>query len=339
MRRTKIVATIGPATSEMEPLRQLLEAGVDVVRLNAAHADMETHSANVRRVRELSQVLGRSIGTLVDLPGPKIRSGIIVNGEVELANGQEFILSGSDDGRGDERHVATTLSDLAHWVLPNDDVYLADGAIVLRVIESLGNDVRTEVVRGGTLRSRKGMHLPRAEAHVEPFTERDALALEMAIAAKVDFIGLSFVRRAEDVERVRAMLPKRGVRPALVPKIETAAAIDNLDGIVRAADAVMVARGDLGIQMPARHPDAGPQRAALAERDHSPLQPGGETGDHRDADARVDDPLAAADARRGQRRRQRRPRRHRCADAFRGNRRRPLPEPDRAHDERSRRVG
>ncbi|MBL8395684.1 MAG: pyruvate kinase [Candidatus Accumulibacter sp.] len=252
MRRTKIVATLGPATSAMEALRQLLEAGVDVVRLNAAHADMATHATNVRRVRELSQVLGRSIGTLVDLPGPKIRSGVLAGAEVELENGQEFLLCGGDDGQGDARHVATTLTDLAQWVRPGDDVYLADGAIVLRVIESVGNDVRSEVVRGGTLRSRKGMHLPRAEGHVEPFTERDALALEMAIAAKVDFLGLSFVRRAEDVERVRAMLPRRGFRPALVPKIETALAIDNLAGIVKAADAVMVARGDLGIQMPAR---------------------------------------------------------------------------------------
>jgi len=252
MRRTKIVATIGPATAAAGPLRQLLEAGVDVVRLNAAHADMETHSNNVRRVRDLAQVLGRSIGILVDLPGPKIRSGVIANGEVELECGQEFVLSGSDDGAGDAHHVATTLPDLAQWMRKDDDVYLADGAIVLRVLASAGSDVRTEVVRGGTLRSRKGMHLPRAEAHVEPFTERDAQALEMAIAAKVDFLGLSFVRRAEDVERVRAMLPKRGMRPALVPKIETAAAIDNLAGIVKAADAVMVARGDLGIQMPAR---------------------------------------------------------------------------------------
>ena len=252
MRRTKIVATIGPATAAPGPLRQLLEAGVDVVRLNAAHADMETHSNNVRRVRELAQVLGRNIGVLVDLPGPKIRSGLVAGDEVELVSGQEFILSGSDHGKGDAHHVATTLTDLAHWVRPDDDVYLADGAIVLRVLASVGNDVRTEVVRGGTLRSRKGMHLPRAEAHVEPFTDRDALALEMAIAAKVDFLGLSFVRRAEDVERVRAMLPKRGMRPALVPKIETAAAIDNLADIVRVADAVMVARGDLGIQMPAR---------------------------------------------------------------------------------------
>jgi pyruvate kinase len=252
MRRTKIVATIGPATSTPATLRQLLEAGVDVVRLNAAHADMETHSNSVRRVREMAQLLGRHVGILVDLPGPKIRSGVVVGDAVELENGQEFVLSGIDDGQGDALHVATTLPDLAQWVRPNDDVYLADGAIVLRVLASVGNDVRTEVIRGGTLRSRKGMHLPRAEAHVEPFTERDALALEMAIAAKVDFLGLSFVRRAEDVERVRAMLPKRGMRPALVPKIETAAAIDNLAGIVRAADAVMVARGDLGIQMPAR---------------------------------------------------------------------------------------
>jgi len=252
MRRTKIVATIGPATSAPENLRQLLAAGVDVVRLNAAHSDMETHSNNARLVREIASALGRSVGVLVDLPGPKIRTGLVVGDAVELESGQEFLLTATDDGMGDVHHVATTLPELAQWARRGDEVYLADGAIVLRVLESLGSDVRTEVVRGGTLRSRKGMHLPRAEAHVDPFTERDALALEMAIAAKVDFLGLSFVRRAEDVERVRAMLPRRGVRPALVPKIETAAAVDNLAGIINAADAVMVARGDLGIQMPAR---------------------------------------------------------------------------------------
>ncbi len=251
MRRTKIVATIGPATATPATLRQLLEAGVDVVRLNAAHSDMATHANNARLVREVASDLGRNVGVLVDMPGPKIRSGVVANDEVELESGQEFVLSG-DDGIGDAQHVATTLPDMAKWTRRDDEVYLADGAIVLRVLETLGSDVRTEVVRGGTLRSRKGMHLPRAEAHVEPFTARDALALEMAIAAKVDFLGLSFVRRAEDVERVRALLPKRGMRPALVPKIETAAAVDNLAGIIAAADAVMVARGDLGIQMPAR---------------------------------------------------------------------------------------
>ena len=252
MRRTKIVATVGPATAALDPMRQLLEAGVDVVRLNAAHADMETHASNLRQVRELAQLLGRNIGILVDLPGPKIRSGVIRDGEVTLERGQEFVLTGRDQSEGDARRVATTLPRLAEWVQPGDDVYIADGAIVLRVLASDGLDVRSEVIRGGSLRSRKGMHLPSAEAHVEPFTERDALALEMAIAAKADFLGLSFVRRPEDVERVRAMLPKRGIRPALVPKIETASAIDNLEAIVRVADAVMVARGDLGIQMPAR---------------------------------------------------------------------------------------
>ncbi len=252
MRRTKIVATVGPATAAPGPMRQLLEAGVDVVRLNAAHADMDTHSNNARQARELAQVLGRSVGVLVDLPGPKIRSGLIVGDAVELESGQEFVLSGHDDGHGDAQHVATTLPALAQWARRGDDVYLADGAIVLRVLEAVGDDVRTEVVRGGTLRSRKGMHLPRAEEHVDPFTDRDARALEMAVAAKVDFLGLSFVRRAEDVEQVRALLPRRGMRPALIAKIETASAVDNLAGIINAADGVMVARGDLGIQMPAR---------------------------------------------------------------------------------------
>ncbi len=252
MRRTKIVATVGPATAAPGPLRELLAAGVDVVRLNAAHADMATHAANARRVRELSQGLGRSVGVLVDLPGPKIRSGLVAGDAVELLSGQEFLLTDSDEGCGDAHRVGTTLPNFARWAQPGDDVYLADGAIVLRVLASVGDDVRTEVVRGGTLRSRKGMHLPRAEAHVDPFTERDAQALDMAIAAKVDFLGLSFVRGPDDVERVRALLPKRGARPALVPKIETAASIENLNGIIEVADAVMVARGDLGIQMPAR---------------------------------------------------------------------------------------
>jgi tetratricopeptide (TPR) repeat protein len=220
--------------------------------LNAAHADMETHSNNVAPGAGAGAASSAAISACWSTarpenpfrPGGRRRGGTRerpgVHPERHRRRPRAMPSRRHDPARS--RAVGT----------PGDDVYLADGAIVLRVLASIGNDVRTEVVRGGTLRSRKGMHLPRAEAHVEPFTDRDALALEMAIAAKVDFLGLSFVRRAEDVERVRAMLPKRGVRPALVPKIETAAAIDNLAGIVRAADAVMVARGDLGIQMPAR---------------------------------------------------------------------------------------
>lgn len=252
MRRTKIVATIGPATSEPAPMRALLEAGVDVVRLNAAHGEIDAHAAAARQARRLAAELGRTVGVLVDLPGPKLRTGLVHDDAIELRAGEPFVLGGSDDVVGDEERVGTTIPDLARWIRPGDDVFLADGAIVLKVVRVDGDRVVCEIVRGGTLRSRKGMNLARAEAHVEPFTARDAAALDMAIDEKLDFVGLSFVRRPEDVERVRDMLPRRGHRPALVPKIETASALDNLAGIVHAADAVMVARGDLGIQVPAR---------------------------------------------------------------------------------------
>ena len=251
MRRTKIVATIGPATGNPEGMRALLEAGVDVVRLNAAHGDGDTHGTNAQLARDTARDLGRSVGVLVDLPGPKMRTGPLRADAVELECGQDFVLTAADI-EGDASHVATTIPELAQWVRANDEVFLADGAIVLRVERVEGGDVHTNVVRAGTLRSRKGMHLPRAEHFVDPFTERDERALDMALQIKADFVGLSFVRRPEDVEGVIARLPKRGHRPGLVPKIETASALDHLPGIVNAADAVMVARGDLGIQVPAR---------------------------------------------------------------------------------------
>jgi pyruvate kinase len=153
---------------------------------------------------------------------------------------------------GDEHRVSTTIGDLARWVRVGDEIFLADGAIVLCVEQLNGDDVECRVVRAGVLRSRKGMHVPRAEGHVEPFTDADAIALEMAVRIRADFIGLSFVRRPEDIDAVRARLPRRGARPHLIAKIETAVALDHLAGIVAAADAVMVARGDLGIQIPAR---------------------------------------------------------------------------------------
>jgi pyruvate kinase len=251
MRRTKIVATIGPATSTPESMRELLAAGVDVVRLNAAHGSVDVHAERAALVRSTAAALDRIVAVLVDLPGPKIRSGPLRDDEVELTTGSSFTLV-SAPVDGDASHVSTTIPELARWVGPGDDVFLADGAIVLRVSRIEGDDVITDVIRGGVLRSKKGMHVPRAEAHVEPFTESDAVALDMAVDLRADFVGLSFVRRPEDVESVRARLPKRGARPQLVAKIETAVALDHLPGVVGAADAVMVARGDLGIQVPAR---------------------------------------------------------------------------------------
>jgi len=251
MRRTKIVATLGPATSTAEALTALLDAGADVVRLNAAHGTPDEHEQRAELVRAAARKLGRSVGVLVDLPGPKMRTGPVAGDEVELAAGGEYVLT-ARPVEGDAHRASTSLPQLAQWVRPGDEIFLADGAIVLEVAEIADDDVRTRIVRGGVLRSRKGMHVPRAEAHVDPFTDADARALDMAVRIKADFVGLSFVRRPEDVDSVRARLPKRGVRPQLVAKIETAVALEHLAGIVAAADAVMVARGDLGIQVPAR---------------------------------------------------------------------------------------
>jgi pyruvate kinase len=251
MRRTKIVATVGPATDSRPAMHALLAAGADVVRLNAAHGDVPTHTERARQARSIATELGRVVGVLVDLPGPKMRSGPIAGDEVELDAGAQFTLTAAAID-GDTTQVSTTLPELARWVDPGDEVYLADGAIVLKVERIDGDDVVCEVMRGGILRSRKGMHVPRAEAHVDPFTDADAIALKMAVSIKADFVGLSFVRRPEDIEFVRSQLPKRGHKPQLVAKIETAVALDHLPSIVGAADAVMVARGDLGIQVPAR---------------------------------------------------------------------------------------
>ena len=251
MRRTKIVATVGPATSEPDALKALLDAGVDVVRLNAAHGTPEVHAQRATVARAAAASLDSVVGVLIDLPGPKLRTGLVRNGEVELRIDSHFTLAAREI-EGDERGVSTTVPELAQWVRVGDEVFLADGAIVLGVERIDGDDVECRVVRGGVLRSRKGMHVPRAEGHVESFTEADALALEMALEIKADFVGLSFVRHPEDVAAVRARLPKRGPRPGLVAKIETAVALDHLAGIVATADAVMVARGDLGIQVAAR---------------------------------------------------------------------------------------
>jgi pyruvate kinase len=251
MRRTKIVATIGPATSEPASMTSLIRAGVDVVRLNASHGTLEQHAANARQARAIAADLGRAIGVLIDLPGPKLRSGDVVAGEVELISGQAFDLR-SNDSIGDTSGVSTTLPELGSWLAPGDEVFLADGEIVLEVTAVHNQDVATTVRRGGTLRSRKGMHVPQAENHIDPFTARDGAALDLAVEIKADFVGLSFIRNADDIDSVRSRLPRRGMKPALIAKIETALAIDNLSAIISTADAVMVARGDLGIQIPAR---------------------------------------------------------------------------------------
>jgi pyruvate kinase len=249
MRRTKIVATLGPATRSPEQLRALIAAGADVLRLNFAHATPDIHREAAEEARRQAAELGKVIGLLVDLPGPKMRTGTISGDEAEIQTGQPFVLKRSG-AEGDHTGVTTTVDDLASKVEPGQTIYLADGEIVLEVTDVHAGDVHTKVLRGGTLRSRKGLHLPGLESSIDAFTEEDAKAMLFALEIGADLVGMSFVKSARDIENARTHLPKKGPCPSIVAKIETQSAVRNMLEIAREADVVMVARGDLGIQLP-----------------------------------------------------------------------------------------
>jgi pyruvate kinase len=218
--------------------------------VNFAHSTPENHRKTVQIVRDQANDLGRLVGVLADLPGPKMRTGPIAGEEVTLETGGRFVLT-DEPIEGNVERVSTSLEKCGAMVNEGDEIFLADGAIVLRTLTVEDSDVVTEVLRGGVLRSRKGMHIPKAERRVRPSIEADARFVELALGLEVDFIGLSFVRDAHDVRRVENLLPRgRRARPMLVAKIETSSALEHLDEIVAAVDAVMVARGDLGIQTP-----------------------------------------------------------------------------------------
>ena len=250
-RRAKIIATLGPATRAPERIRAVLAAGADVVRLNLAHDDPGAHVQAASLARSEAARLGRTVGVLVDLPGPKMRTGPVTGDAVTLEPGAHFTIT-QDDVEGSSERVSTTVEGLADMVSEDGEIFLADGEIVLQVLNSSGRDVHTRVIRGGVLRSRKGMHVPEAEGAVQPFSSEDRRALEVGLGLNADLIGLSFVRDAKDVRVVRDALPERDCRPLLVAKIETSSALSNLDSIIDEAEAVMVARGDLGIQTPLR---------------------------------------------------------------------------------------
>ncbi|MEA2506223.1 MAG: pyruvate kinase [Actinomycetota bacterium] len=252
MRRTKIVATLGPASYDAGVIDSLINTGADVLRLNFAHADARTQTKLAKLVREGASRNGRVVSLLADLPGPKMRTGPVRDGEVRLESGQSFELREGHDVGG-EIGVTTTVPRIASLLVAGDEVFLADGQIVLEVKEVQDEGVRTRVIRGGILRSGKGMHIPGAERKLHAFGARDEEALRQALEIGADLIGLSFVRDADDVahakERVAVTKPSP---PAIVAKIETRSAVDNLDEIIQLADAVMIARGDLGIQLPFR---------------------------------------------------------------------------------------
>ncbi len=247
MRRTKIVATIGPASREPETLARMVEAGMDVARLNFSHGNREIHAENAERVRAAAAAAGRQVAILQDLPGPKIRIGAIRDGIAELKPGEKLVLVCGTDAEGDDTQMSVSWPGLAGAVDPHDVVYLADGAIRLRVTNVRAGDgeIETAVEVGGSVASRQGLNIPGSTRGLPAVPEEDLDMLRFGESIGVDLVALSFVRTAEDVTAVR-----RHTRLPLIAKIEKPQAVDAAEEIIRAADCVMVARGDLGIELP-----------------------------------------------------------------------------------------
>jgi len=244
LRRTKIVATLGPASATEATLGALLAAGVDVLRVNSSHGTQETRGAWMELVKDVRGRRDRHIGLLVDLQGPRIRVGALEPART-LEAGQAVVFAPEDEARPEE--IPTTYEQLASDARPGTRILLDDGLLAVEVTRVVGRRVHAAVIHGGELRSHKGINLPDVAVSAPAVTEKDREDVEHAVAHDVDFIAVSFVRRAADVEAVRALVP-RHVR--LVAKIEKATALAELPSIVLAADAIMVARGDLGVEMP-----------------------------------------------------------------------------------------
>jgi pyruvate kinase len=246
-RCARLVCTLGPATDTRESVRALAEAGTDVFRLNASHGTAEDHSALVALVREIEAERERDLAVLLDLPGPKIRLGGLVDEPLWLDVGRRFRLS-SEPVAGDAAGASTTYPGLPSDVRPGDRILLGDGVVELGVTAVGPGTVETEVARPGAIRSGAGVNIPAERLSLPAITDRDREALALALDLGVDLIGQSFVRSAADVGELRALMGERFV--PIVAKIETRPAVDDIDAILRAADAIMVARGDLGVELP-----------------------------------------------------------------------------------------
>jgi len=243
---TKIVATLGPATDPPGVLNQLLSAGADVFRLNASHGTQDDHAARIDAVRAAAEKSGVPAGILLDLQGPKIRLGRFENGGCTLASGRQFTIT-TEKVLGSPERASTGYARFAHDVKSGDRILLADGAIELRALESDGTSVRTEVIHGGPVGDHKGINLPGVSVSIPSLTEKDLADLHFGLNAGVDLVALSFVRTAADVQQLRERIGGRPV--AIVSKIEKPEAWHNIDSILDASDGVMVARGDLGVEM------------------------------------------------------------------------------------------
>lgn len=266
MRRAKIVATLGPSTADQSVVTALVNAGMDVARFNLSHGDHADHERAYAMVRAASDTTGRSVGVLVDLQGPKIRIGRFAAGPILLKPGDSFTVT-TRDVPGDQAIVSTTYRHLPDDTKVGDRVLIDDGRIALEVTAVDGTDVHTVVLEGGRLSDNKGFNLPGSAMHVDALTEKDITDLRWALRIGADLIALSFVRSAADVESVQRVMDEEGVRLPILAKIEKPQAVENLKEIIAAFDGIMVARGDLGVELPLEEVPMVQKRAVQMSRE------------------------------------------------------------------------
>jgi pyruvate kinase len=248
MRRTKIVCTIGPASDSEQMIAKLIAAGMNVARINFSHGTTEYHRALIRRIQEVRKVLNKPVTILQDLQGPRIRIGEVINGVIDLIPGQPFTLT-TESIIGDSNGATVSVKTLPQQVAVGHPILLADGNIELRVENVDGPNIRCRVIVGGALSSRKGINLPASDVEVEPLTAKDRQDLAVGLEEGVDAIALSFVRTARDVIRAHRAIQEAGANVPVVAKIEKHQAVANIEAIISVSQAVMVARGDLGVEI------------------------------------------------------------------------------------------
>src|SRR6478736_6396299 len=271
MRRAKIVCTLGPATESLEQIQALVDAGMDVARINRSHGEASEHAKVIANVRSAAVSSGRSVAVLVDLQGPKIRLGRFVEGKHDLKVGDTFTIT-TDDVQGTKERVSTTFKGLTGDVSPGDPILIDDGKVLVRVISVEGTDVVTRVEVPGTVSNNKGLNLPGVAVSVPAMSDKDEADLRWGLAQGADFIALSFVRNAADYDGVRAIMEEENRVVPVIAKIEKPQAVENLAEIVAAFDGIMVARGDLGVELPLEQVPLVQKRAVeLARRNAKPV--------------------------------------------------------------------
>jgi pyruvate kinase len=247
--KTKIVCTIGPASDSPEIMGRMIQAGMNVARLNFSHGDFTGHKKVIENLREAARTAGRRLAILADLPGPKIRIGQFAQEPVELKPGDAFTLT-TEEVVGNSQKVSVSFSTLPQSVKPGDLIYLNDGFIQLEVMNVQGREVRCRVAVGGELRSRKGLNLPGIDLGITAFTDHDRRCLQFALENGVDAVSQSFVEAGEDLQNVRRAAASLGFSPFIIAKIERSRALARIDEILEVADGIMIARGDLGVEIP-----------------------------------------------------------------------------------------